>query len=146
MRGSSRLPSDAAQKETGGFGQALGLAANGAGDTDPVFASATGGHMNAANLARRVLKPAAVRAGVGWASWHTLRHTCATELFRRGLNAKQVQVWLGHHSPAFTLETYVHLLSDDLPETPFGFEAPRPLTETQDAWPPSSAGDVRHGA
>jgi hypothetical protein len=36
-------------------------------------------------------------------------------LFRAGLNAKQVQVWLGHHSPAFTLATYVHLLPDDLP-------------------------------
>ena len=35
-------------------------------------------------------------------------------LFRHGLNAKQVQVWLGHHSPAFTLATYVHLLADDL--------------------------------
>jgi hypothetical protein len=41
-------------------------------------------------------------------------------LFKRGFNAKQVQVWLGHHSPAFTLETYVHLLSDGLSETPFG--------------------------
>ena len=47
------------------------------------------------------------------------RHTCATELFRRGLNAKQVQVWLGHHSPAFTLATYVHMLSDELPASPF---------------------------
>jgi hypothetical protein len=37
-------------------------------------------------------------------------------LFRRGLNAKQVEVWLGHHSPAFTLAVYVHLLSDDLPD------------------------------
>jgi hypothetical protein len=36
--------------------------------------------------------------------------------FRWGLNAKQVQVWLGHHSPAFTLATYVHLLPDDLPD------------------------------
>jgi hypothetical protein len=26
-----------------------------------------------------------------------------------------VQLWLGHHSPAFTLATYVHLLADDLP-------------------------------
>jgi hypothetical protein len=40
-------------------------------------------------------------------------------LFRSGLNAKQVQVWLGHHSPAFTLGTYVHLLSDDLPDAGF---------------------------
>ena len=37
----------------------------------------------------------------------------------RGFNAKQVQVWLGHHAPSFTLDTYVHLLSDDLPESPF---------------------------
>jgi hypothetical protein len=25
-----------------------------------------------------------------------------------------VQRWLGHHSPAFTLATYVHLLGDDV--------------------------------
>jgi hypothetical protein len=37
-------------------------------------------------------------------------------LFRSGLNASQVQLWLGHHSPAFTLATYVHLLPDDLPD------------------------------
>ena len=34
-------------------------------------------------------------------------------LFERGANAVQVQRWLGHHSPAFTLATYVHLLNDD---------------------------------
>jgi hypothetical protein len=27
-----------------------------------------------------------------------------------------VQLWLGHHSAAFTLDTYVHLLPDDLPD------------------------------
>jgi Phage integrase family len=81
-----------------------------------VFPSATGTVLEHSNLMRRVLKPAARRAGVPWVGFHTLRHTCATVLFRRGLNAKQVQVWLGHHSPAFTLTVYVHLLSDDLPE------------------------------
>ena len=35
------------------------------------------------------------------------------------LNAKQVQMWLAHHSPAFTLSVYVHLLPDDLPEPSF---------------------------
>jgi hypothetical protein len=40
-------------------------------------------------------------------------------LFRHGLNAKQVQMWLGHHSPAFTLATYVHLLPDDVPVAGF---------------------------
>jgi hypothetical protein len=65
------------------------------------------------------LKPAARRAGVPWAGFHTFRHTCATLLFRHGLNAKQVQTWLGHHSPAFTLSVYVHLLADDLPDARF---------------------------
>ena len=80
--------------------------------------------LDAGNLLRRVLKPAAGRAGVPWAGFHTLRHTAATLLFSRGgWNAKQVQVALGHHSPAFTLATYVHLLSDDLPDVEF-FDAP----------------------
>lgn len=51
-------------------------------------------------------------------SVHTLRHTCATSLFRRGLNPKQVSAWLGHHSAAFTLDTYIHVLADDLPDAP----------------------------
>jgi integrase len=59
------------------------------------------------------------RAGVAWASLHTLRHTCASRLFRAGWTAKQVQMVLGHHSPAFTLATYVHLIPDDLPEPEF---------------------------
>jgi integrase len=96
--------------------------ARAAQDSDPLFAAPSGGMLDPHNLAARMFKPAAVRAGSGWASWHTLRHTCATELFRRGLNAKRVQVWLGHHSPAFTMATYVHLLSDDLPESPFAVE------------------------
>lgn len=45
-------------------------------------------------------------------------------LFRRNLNAKQVQLWLGHHSPAFTLATYVHLIPDDLPDADVFFELP----------------------
>jgi hypothetical protein len=36
-----------------------------------------------------------------------------------GWNAKQVQIQLGHHSPAFTLATYVHLLPGDLPDPGF---------------------------
>jgi integrase len=75
--------------------------------------------LNAAS-AHRAVRAAGETAGVPWAHPHALRHTCATRLFRAGLNAKQVQVWMGHHSPAFTLATYVHLLDDDLPDAPFG--------------------------
>ncbi len=60
-----------------------------------------------------------------WVGFHSFRHTCASMLFRRGYNAKQVQHWLGHHSPSFTLATYVHLLPDDLPSPDF-FDALMP--------------------
>ena len=102
-----------------GLSQALWRLRGTVADDSPVFASRTGGFLEPSNLFARVLKPAARRAGVPWAHFHTLRHTCATMLFRHGLNAKQVQMWLGHHSPAFTLETYVHLLPEDLPEPAF---------------------------
>jgi integrase len=84
----------------------------------PVFARPTGEPIKR-EAAYRAVKAAAKRAGVPWAGLKTLRHTCASILFRRGYNAKQVQVWLGHHSAAFTLATYVHLLPDDLPEPDF---------------------------
>lgn len=70
-------------------------------------------------IARRVLKPAGRRAGVRWLGFHTFRHTCATMLLRADWNAKQVQITLGHHSPACTLATYLHFLDDDLPDTSF---------------------------
>lgn len=119
-----------------GIARALWTRKGSAADEALVFASARGELVNASNLMNRVLKPAAIAAGVGlitvkgktnsWVGFHTFRHTCATVLFRRGLNAKQVQMWLGHHSPAFTLATYVHLLPDDLPDPSFLDEMTRP--------------------
>lgn len=73
------------------------------------------------SAAHRVFRPVADSAGLGWASFHTCRHTCASWLFRErekgglGASAPQVQKWLGHHSPSFTLERYVHLIPSDLP-------------------------------
>lgn len=96
----------------------------------------------------RVLKPAAVEAGFGewigkgkarhaetWVGFHTFRHTCATLLFLSGWNAKQVQHFLGHADPGFTLRTYVHLLPEDLPEPPVmgNTGATRPTENTRDA-------------
>jgi integrase len=99
--------------------QRLWHARNGRTADSPVFPNTRGGLLDAVNVYNRDLKPAARAAGVEWATWHTLRHTCATELFNRGLNAKQVQTWLGHHSAAFTLSVYVHMLSDELPDADF---------------------------
>jgi integrase len=86
------------------------------GDEHPVFPSMTGTPLDPGNLRRRVLAPAAAEADIAWCGLHMFRHTCASLLFDRGANAKQVQRQLGHHKPSFTLDTYIHLLSDDLGE------------------------------
>lgn len=85
-------------------------------DTDPVFPGHTGGVLGYDNTLRRALRPTAEEAGVPWVGFHSFRHTAATRLFAAGRNAVQVQRWLGHHSPAFTLSLYVHLLDGDLGE------------------------------
>jgi integrase len=94
------------------------LAAHVAGrdERDLVFASSVGTLLDPNNIADRMLSPACAEAGVEWAGFHTFRHTVASRLFAEGRNAVQVQRWLGHHSPAFTLATYVHLLDGDLGE------------------------------
>ena len=63
-------------------------------------------------VAQRVLNPARTDVGMDWVSFHTFRHTCASLLFDAGRNVKQVQEWLGHSDPAFTLRTCVHLIDD----------------------------------
>lgn len=43
---------------------------------------------------------------------HTLRHTFASMLFRKKVDAKTVSELLGHSNVAFTLNTYIHLIED----------------------------------
>lgn len=83
-------------------------------EDDLVFRSRVGTPLDPDNLADRVLAPACAEAGVEWAGFHTFRHTVASRLFAEGRTVVAVQRWLGHHSPSFTLDTYVHLLDSDL--------------------------------
>ena len=83
------------------------------------FTTLTGRQLNRSNLWRDVLRPAAVRAEVPWVGFHTFRHTCASLLFHAGKNVKQVQVWLGHADPGFTVRTYIHLMDDGLGDAGF---------------------------
>lgn len=53
------------------------------------------------------------RTGTGRGSPHQLRHHFATLLLRGGVGIERVQAWLGHHSGAFTLDIYGHLMPDD---------------------------------
>ena len=100
------------------FSELRSVAGRGSGTATKTscFPSLEGAVLSLENLRRRVLRPAAEEAGAAWAGFHTFRHTRAAILFDRGLNLKQVQRWLGHHSPSFTLDTYVHLLDERLLE------------------------------
>ena len=85
-----------------------------AADDAFVFPGRDGGASDQGSLRRRVLIPAAERAGLTGVGYHTLRHTCASMLIESGLSPLRLQRWMGHHSPAFTLETYGHLIDGDL--------------------------------
>jgi integrase len=92
--------------------QALWRLCGGRPDDAPLFATRTGSRYLDGNLRRDALMPAGKAAGVEWAGFHTLRHTCASLLFENGRNIAQVSKWLGHADPAFTLRTYVHLMDE----------------------------------
>jgi integrase len=85
-----------------------------------LFTNRDGERLDYSNTRRRVLMPilkaaSATDAGdVMWAGFHTFRHTLASRMFADDPNAKRVQRWLGHHKASFTLDTYTHLLNDDL--------------------------------
>lgn len=84
------------------------------GEGAPVFPSMRGTELHPSNVRNRVLVPAGRAVGLEWVGFHTFRHTCASLLFDAGRNVKQVQEWLGHADPGFTLRTYVHLMDDGL--------------------------------
>jgi integrase len=86
------------------------------GDEAPVFARHGGRELYPQNVSRQVLDSAAESVGLGWVSYHSFRHTCASLLFDAGRNVKQVAEWLGHADPGFTLRTYIHLLDAGLGE------------------------------
>lgn len=79
----------------------------------PLFRGVRGGRLDRDSYRRNVLRPAGAQAGVPWVGWHSLRHTCASLLFADGANLLRVSRFLGHHSPSFTLDTYVHLLDGE---------------------------------
>jgi integrase len=90
---------------------------------DLLFTSPRGERMHYQHTRDLVLKPTLARASkrldgdeLGWAGWHTFRHTVASRMFAAGRNVVQVQKWLGHHKPSFTLDTYVHLMGESIGE------------------------------
>ncbi len=89
------------------------------GPEAPLWPTTAGTPMAPHNLRKRVLTPAVAALGMEWVGFHTFRHTCASLLFAGGRDVKQVQKWLGHADPGFTLRTYVHLMDEGLGSADF---------------------------
>lgn len=89
------------------------------GPRAPVFPSKRGTELHPSNVRGRVLIPTTQAVGMEWVTFHTFRHTCASMLFEAGRNVKQVQEWLGHADPSFTLRTYVHLMDAGVGDAEF---------------------------
>jgi site-specific recombinase XerD len=89
------------------------LAERAAGPNDPVFPSARGGFLSADALQGLVARHATA-ASVACPSLarrritpHTLRHTAAMDLLRRGVDLTVIALWLGHESIE-TTQIYLH--------------------------------------
>lgn len=78
-----------------------------------VFTNRSGNVLEYGNLLRRHLKPIVEEVNAPWAGFHTFRHTFASLHLSRGTNLLQLSRALGHHSAAFTLSRYTHLLPGD---------------------------------
>lgn len=65
-------------------------------------------HQNIDDMFRKILKRCSIKpCGV-----HSLRHTFASMLFRKGVNVKTVSVLLGHSDVSITYNTYIHLIKE----------------------------------
>ncbi len=77
-----------------------------------VFTAARGGPMFRMTFWRHVWAPALRRAELEGLRIHDLRHTFVAIMTAAGANPKEVSVWAGHSSVAFTLDRYGHLYDD----------------------------------
>lgn len=91
-----------------------------------VFPNEARGVVDPNNLRRRVLKPLVEEVNAPWAGFHTFRHTFASIHLSEGTNLLQLSRALGHHSAAFTLTRYTHLLpGEEAPALDVGLAAHR---------------------
>ena len=93
---------------------ALAAASRRVSASPAVFLNARGGRLTRQG-AWAVLKAAAVRAGLGEVSPHTLRHSYATHLLDGGADVRVVQELLGHASVT-TTQIYTMVTVDKLRE------------------------------
>jgi integrase len=79
---------------------------------DLVLCTPKGTPLNSKNLYNRALAPACDRIKQPRVSWHSFRHTHATQLAESGESLKTAQALLGHSDLETTLNTYMHVIPD----------------------------------
>lgn len=77
--------------------------------TELVFPTPTGDTIRKSNFARRIWKPAAEASGLGYLTFHELRHTAVALAIEVGAHPKAIQERFGHSSITVTLDQYGHL-------------------------------------
>jgi len=86
---------------------------SGLNPADPLLSAGPGGHL-ARRTIQRVFERVAGRAGISGHSFHHLRHTYASHLYRAGgYNLRMVQKQLGHSSIK-TTQVYADVFDEDL--------------------------------
>ena len=73
-----------------------------------IFETVTGGHLSHVTV-RKHFKKVVSEMGIPEMRFHDLRHSFAVTSLQNGDDIKTVQENLGHHSAAFTLDTYCHV-------------------------------------
>jgi integrase len=76
---------------------------------DLVFTTRNQTPLNPKNLLRRVLQPACKSLGLPLISWHSFRHTHATQLAEVGESLRTAQALLGHSDLETTLNVYTKM-------------------------------------
>lgn len=76
--------------------------------SDWVFGSRNGTPLNAGNVRKRFLYPAAKAVGIELTGWHDLRHSATTNMIRDGVSINTVSKLMGHSNPNITLAVYDH--------------------------------------
>ena len=69
--------------------------------------------LNLANLARRVIVPALEASGVEWHGGHAFRRRLGTNLYRLGVQHKDIQAILRHAKVSTTLRFYIKPVPED---------------------------------
>lgn len=77
---------------------------------DLVFPTRTGQPRHHRTVRRDVLERTRKRAGVRRFTMHSLRHSFASSLLEGGASIAEVQKYMGHKTPAVTLNVYAHFL------------------------------------